>query len=103
MHAGGKGGTERLNLLVNFIGNRKCIAVRLAIDAEQYRGFSVRGDDGVNRSSGTRHSSDIAHANGNSGRGSFDDDLAQFVGRLNPSADQAEHELMIIFEKPRRI
>src|SRR6266853_3949482 len=103
MHAGRQAGVERLNLLVHFIGDREGVAVRLAIDVEKHGGFSVGGDHGIDRSNGSRDSSDIAHANGNSSGGSFDHDLAEFVGRMNLAADQAEHQLVIIFEKAGRI
>src|SRR6266478_3401956 len=103
MHARRKAGTERLNLLVNFIGDRERVAVGLAIHVDKHGVFPVGGDHGIDGSNGTRDGSNIAHANGNPGGGRLDDDLAEFVRRLNPAADQAEHQLVIIFEEAGRI
>ena len=103
MYARRKAGGERLNLLVNFVGDRECIAVRLPIDTDQHRGLSIGGDHGVHRSHRTRDSANVTHANGYSGAGSLHHNLAEFVGRMNLSADQAEHQLMIVFEEAGRI
>src|SRR5580700_9495061 len=103
MYAGRQRGLQLRDLRVNFVSDGERVAFWLSIDADEDGGFSVGGDDGVHGRDGRGHFGDVSDANRNSSGGGFDDDLANLFGRMYLAADQAQNELMVIFEQAGRI
>ena len=103
MNAGRQRGSKFGNLRVDFIGHRDGVALGLAHDAEQYRGFSVGGNNRIDRLGSVHHRGDIANANGDARGRALDHDAGNLCRGVNLAADQCEDQLMIAFEQPRRI
>ena len=83
LDAGGKLGPERFDFLVDHVGDLHRVAVRLAVDAEQHGGLSVRGDHRVVRRRRSRHGADVADSHRHVVH-VLDDDVADLVRRCEP-------------------
>ena len=103
MNAGRQEWRKFGNLRVDFVGHRDGVALGLTHDAEQYRRFSVRGDNRIDGLGSVHHRRDIANANRECRRPWSSPRLPEFVRGVNLPADQSEDQLMIAFEQPRRI
>ena len=99
VYARGQSRANLLDLGVNFVGDVKGVAVRLAMHAEQDGGFAVGGDHGVDGSDGRRNLGNIAETNGNARCRGLHHNLADLLWRSNLAADEAEDQLMIVLDQ----
>ena len=85
------------------IGHLYCVAVRLALDAEQNRRFSVGPYHRINRFDGRPHQAEISNTNRNAGGRGFDNDVRDLLRSAGLTAHQAQHQLVIRFHQAWRI
>ena len=103
VHTGGQRFADALYFRVHLVRYLHGVALRLAIDAQENRGLSVRGNHRVKRTNRPLYCRNIADAHRHAGGGCLDDRRANLLWIAHLSADQPEVELVVAFEKARRI
>ena len=99
LHTGRKARTDRLHLVVNFIGDFDRVAVRLPADAQQHRWFAIRAHNRVHRRDCGPDCAHITDAHRNV-VGGFDDDGPDLFRTAHLSIHETEKQLVIPAHQP---
>src|SRR3954469_3337436 len=87
MNSRGKSGCNLLNQGVHFIGDIQSVAVWLTIHVDEHGGFSISGDDGIDRRVRGSDGSNVTEAYRHARGGILDHDLPELFGRAHLSTD----------------